>query len=269
MEKHLIALVLLLSSTVNQAEVPNKFTAGTPAKASEVNENFDYLEGEASSIKVDLNNLASSSSAIEERVGDLENPSSQSNTHSISYSYKPSSVGESIELLNGTYKVVKIPMLEFGTGDKYSIKHLVKILNYDSGGGNGGDPSYIIPTVRRVSHDVSPCETGEYISISGFDAKIQTHEHRDTYYTSTTYYDEYSELSISTQYNANICIQIGETKLSISRRLTKGEQHKRDGLAMDDFDMTDDTNWNALRHDETYLQALDDLIDYIKIERIE
>lgn len=65
-----IALVIPLSATA-QTQVPNEFQSGTPARAAEVNANFDTLETAIDSNAANIAANASDISAVAESVANL------------------------------------------------------------------------------------------------------------------------------------------------------------------------------------------------------
>ncbi len=73
----LVAVSLLFALTANaQTQVPNDFQAGTPARAAEVNENFDALESAVDSnalgISTNISDIASSENDIQSLGASME-----------------------------------------------------------------------------------------------------------------------------------------------------------------------------------------------------
>lgn len=69
------AIVLLLAGSLAQAgtlTIPNTFTAGTPAKAAEVNQNFTAVKAAVDSNAADITSLSSQSTSLATRVTTLE-----------------------------------------------------------------------------------------------------------------------------------------------------------------------------------------------------
>lgn len=115
MLKRITIFTFICLSTHALAGVPHTFTAGTPAKAAEVNDNFTslYLSTQKAACLSDKS------------AGDIFGVSN------INYISHSSNLGDII-LYNGqSFTITKVPFIELGTGDIYEI---TLPLNDDMGG---------------------------------------------------------------------------------------------------------------------------------------
>ena len=107
MKLNILKYLLILSLSVNSlAGVPNTFTANTPAKAEEVNENFDYLYDEIEKLK--------NSDSNSENQYDCP---TQASDYPYNYNYKSAPLGTSIYVGDAEYKLTKFAVNDPINGD--------------------------------------------------------------------------------------------------------------------------------------------------------
>ena len=110
--KYLLALTIMFATATAFAAVPNTFTAGTPARAAEVNDNFTNLDGRINTLETATSPDICLSLDGRKISSDLTTPVVYSNQ----------SLGVSVVAGSDTYKMYKVPFIDLSTGDEYSIK---------------------------------------------------------------------------------------------------------------------------------------------------
>jgi len=218
----------LLSHASIRAEVPHVFTAGSPAVAQQVNENFADLDSRTT----DLRDLSCG----------------PANIHSLSYSAKPSSIGDEIIVENDTYRMVKVPFVEFATGTRYTIT-LPARLN------SNGD----VFLNMSMSHSRGDPFCGA-TTVAGFPAATYISDYRNMLLANTGSYNSSSTYSV----HAAVVLMINETTLQVSFQVESREQEQL--VAIGDYDFSDDLDTGLMVHRSDLILAADDLIDYISIQ---
>lgn len=239
----------MLIMTAVQAEVPHKFSAGEPARASEVNENFQYLEDR-------INDSNCPSKTTWEDMG-VPRPT---------YSYLASTPGDSLTVDGHTYYIVKLPFIHPLTGEIYAITLPVDSESYD-----GTDPREIQQsfTLTRTSQYIdNPCDA---YSISGFTATVSASAYTSyTYYSSTginqritdTFGAPYIQIAVS---GITIGFQLSGEWGWLSANTTTLSPSLPSDLDLSDLLTTE--NYSA-PDPLPYVTSIDRLIDYIHVEKI-
>jgi len=223
-----LAALLFSGNLLAQTVVPNTFVSGQPARATEVNENFANLDSRIA----DLRDLSCGPASI----------------HSLSYSAKPSSIGDEIIVENNTYRMVKVPFVEFATGTRYTIT-LPARLN------SNGD----VFLNMSISHSRSDPFCGA-TTVAGFPARTYISDYRNMLLANTGSYNSSSTYSVY----ATLLVMINETTLQLSFQVESREQEQL--VAIGDYDFSDDLDAGLMVHRSDLILASDDLIDYISIQ---
>jgi len=108
---HLLLLLTVCSTaalTQAQTVVPHTFQDGTPAEASEVNENFDAL--------------ADGVNAQDVRIKNVENVASVNPAHTFTYTKNDQEAGYEFQVGGENYRLVDFPVYEYSTGDRYVVR---------------------------------------------------------------------------------------------------------------------------------------------------
>lgn len=213
-----------------QAEVPHVFSAGQPAVANQVNENF---------------------ASVDSRIASLEETACTlySRAHSISYSARPSNIGDEIIFLGHTYRMIKVPFVEFATGERYTLM-------YPEEAQPSGDVffSFVNTWHERIAE---PCVT---TSVAGYPARIFVNEIRRTRVSNNGSTPSESSYTIDVLLN----IVVNETVVQLEVRINSLEQEQT--VAIGDYDFSDDLDTAFMLHRDDLIFAADDLIDYIVIQ---
>lgn len=286
--KKILVCALCFTPFLSFAEVPNTFVSGTPAKASEVNQNFQSLDGAVSVLntqtatindnmitlteKVDLidwqsKNMGSVLSSeivklqgqvtqLEEYVSNLNegcaSPKSFSNPkYSIDNDggSSVSVVGELLSIIGQPYRVIKVPFVEYASGDIYSIKIPVR----ESSG-------VIEPPIFYTMHtdNSTPCSK---MSISGYPAAINPLWKRRTFVLNNN--GTYKSTS-SNRAGYILQIKVNETLISIvftSATITENNVTVNAG----DYDFTDNLNTALMTDASQLVDEINGLVDYTQI----
>jgi len=239
-----IFIVSLFSCILLLAEVPHTFVSGEAAKASEVNENFTFLNNKVNSIE----NNSSVTGTSSNYIPDL---------HGITYQKKSSSIGETITIENKDYIMTAIPFKEFGTGDKYYLKIPIDWANDTYGWWD-------------FSHARNGLMSDSELLISGFPTNLDytTDMWGITILKNTT--TNKFKLTQKYQINLHFSILVNKTKINIGTPYDYNNiQQEIDNIDSVDYDFTKSVDYDAFVHDDTLLQNIDDWIDYIEIIKID
>lgn len=246
--KWMLLLPLLIMTTA-QAEVPHRFSAGEPARASKVNENFQYLEDR-------INDSNCPSKTFWEEIG-VTRPA---------YDYIASSPGDSLTINGRTYYIVKLPFMHPITGEIYAIT-----LPVDSESMPSSDTREIRQSLRVTpfSQDIENyCDS---YSLSGFKAIISGYQYIDyTFYNSAGVYQNISD-NLTTPY-----VQVAVSGVSVAFSLSglsiwySSNNTSLGPTLINDLDFTDllTTEDYTPQNYAEYAAAIDRLIDYIHVEKI-
>lgn len=256
-------LVLALASNT-YADVPNVFTPGTTAKASEVNENFRILDDGLEMLDGRVSNLESVSNPAGCGSKDLLSP-----YYPLSYSAKSSNLGDRIVVQDRedpnvgdrVYRIVEFPIVEFRSGDLYKIRMPARVhSNPDTG-------------TEILSHNVEmynaqgglECSNLEVDGYPAYSAGISERRYIQLDYKETS--DEHDGVNIGISYELILQIKIEKTVLQFEAYAGDLEDF---GVPVSpgDYDFTDNIDTSKMKHREDLKKALDDLIDYIQIEKV-
>jgi hypothetical protein len=221
---------IVFISAVTHAQVPHVFVAGERASAQQVNENF---------------------ADVDSRISSLEQTActNYSRAHSINYSARPSNIGDEIVFLGNTFRMIKVPFVEFSTGDRYTIMYPEK-----------AEPSGdVFFSFVNTWHEglAEKCVT---TSVAGHPSRIFLNEMRQTRVSNNG-----STLSASTyQVTAILHIVVNETLIQLNIEVSSPEQEQL--VAIGDYDFSDDLDTALMQHRVDLVFAVDDLVDYIVIQ---
>lgn len=239
-------LLIGFATTVHSG-VPHTFNNGFPALAKEVNANF-------ASLNEAIEDIATAQIAAAEKN---EETNCQPDLHPITYEHKDSVLGEVVATSGGgtEYKMTLIPFVDFATGERYTIK---LPLGY-AVGGRGGSSIYITHT--NIEYDCTAH------SINGFPMLIRSSGFYPIY-VGYEYNTFYKTVEISPYMSYSISIKINTTtRLSFSYRIGL-DVTELDKNAVDlNFDLTSIED-SAFEHNNTGIERIDNLIDYIEIVKV-
>ncbi|HEX7046527.1 MAG TPA: hypothetical protein VF275_03000 [Gammaproteobacteria bacterium] len=247
-----IASVLLCSVHIAIAGAPpHTFTAGTPARASEVNDNFKYLAGEVDRVDGEVDALSDKLSVLESDVIDLKGSSCTplNEAHSLEVTTSPLPVGTEIQLDGETFHIVRIRFTDFGSGEAYALTFPAQ------------DTNTLWTSVDFYHRPgMFYCPTHE---ISGFPATINFWEQRTFSLMPDT---NRAEMNLSAR--STIEIQVGETTVTYyygpgDSRLEEGTDYTP---GVTDLDFVDDFSDHP--HPDLIVEAVDDFVDYFSVEKL-
>lgn len=288
MKYSLIALSVVSLSV--HAEVPHTFTAGTPAKAVEVNENFEHLDSEVvrleteattayEDLQSDIEVVESDLATLETTVGGLVAAGSGGGTgttyscgtdaydHAYTYSRTVAELGTSVYLDGTEYRLTKYAVTA-ANGDLYHITMPKRVYSQTS-------PT--AATYVRFSSYLPPAED-QFIcdsdSIFGdaqfyYDITPGMFISRETFYsndgdTDSYYYQNTSSIE-AIQYNANITF--GGMVMNVSAYLEGDEASILVGNH--DYDFTDQVPVVESADYSAQYAEIAAFLNYIYIEKVE
>ncbi|TDO99824.1 hypothetical protein [Marinomonas balearica] len=247
--KNIIFILSTIISPLAFSDVPNIFISGSPAKAAEVNQNFNALDSKITSANSRISALEDAS----EQADECESEDYWSaNIQKISYEPKSSTIGLQLNYYSTNYRVVEVPFKEFGTGDLYKVRFPAEERSSDS--------IYAYLSTRHVS-DFSECSSFNISSFPVSDNSLFVNRTFSIVNNGTTK----SQSNLSASYSLGV--KIGETYLSLSFNVSKTETDPV--VSPGDYDFTDDFNTNNMTTDQALIDALDNLVDYVQITKVQ
>tara|TARA_B110000211_G_C14024331_1_gene529088 strand:+ start:72 stop:845 length:774 start_codon:yes stop_codon:yes gene_type:complete len=257
MKLKLLKYLLIFPLPVNSlAEIPNTFTANTPAKAEEVNENFNYLYDEIEKLK----NPESSS------AGQYDCPTPATD-YPYNYNYKSAPLGTSIYVGDTEYKLTKFAVNDPINSDTYHITMPIIVSNQTS----PTTTKYVSfsPSVSTVNNDFICKDSLMFGGLflynikNGFNIVSSLRYTNDGDDDTSSYYD--NRISKYLQYHATVAFGNSSTTIAISHP-SKIEQEKL--VNSGDYDFTDD----QMEFTPEFTQQIEELtnfLDHIRIEKVE
>lgn len=249
MKKAIPSILGLLVTTVGLwATVPYTFTPNTPAKASEVNSNFQSLSDKITTLEGNVSNISTS---IQGNSADCNK-----NVFPYTYQYTPSDIGDIVTVRGVEYIIVALPFIEHATGDHYYIKKPVKKPT--------SNVSLFVSISTSYVQQGTECYTESFL---GFPASANTSIRYSIGYSGrlSDPASSYDAFSITHNVGYNRTIKINQTILAISMGLNEILQTP---IITSDADFTDDINWSAPVIDNSIVDDLKTLFNYIEIVKI-
>ncbi len=249
MIKKISLLCLFISSPV-LAVVPHTFQAGSPARASEVNENFSAIEEEIKNINTSVSGIEGNISDIEGKLDSIGVDSSwDTSIHAVSYKEAGSNVGDLVTINGEEYRMVSAPFVEFGSGSLYS---LIFPLNEQT-------------VAANVTYRHSNNEAGSHdLTISGYPARNKfSSDYRSVFMNRSGVSDSY----LSQNYSFLTEIKVNETVLTVQFMLSEKVDSVQ--LPKGTYDFTAALDSSGFHHDNEKIKAIDKMVDHIKIIRMD
>ena len=249
MKKTTLSIFGILALTAGLcADVPYTFTPYTPAKASEVNANFQALSDKITTLE---------DNAIDGGTVCEKSP------FKYTYSYISSNIGDTITVNNREYVIVAMPFIEYGTGDHYYVKYpVVKV--------NSSFSSKTLDTSTSISTNyVEPGNTCFTHTFAGYPARDYSTIYYNTSYNASMAdpAETYTNYRISNTSYHTVQIKINQTEVNLQYYyLTDTIQ---DSLVNSgDVDMTDNIDWSKLGVDTALVDSVKMLMNYVEVVKI-
>lgn len=272
--KPTLVIISLVLSAVARAEIPYTFSPNTPAKASEVNQNFEALNDAISATASQSEANSNEQQSSEARITDLENQIGCPNdnnwltaAHQFTYEYTPSELGQEIVFGSAGYKIVQIPFVEFKSGDVYLIKYPVQVNATTYWDDDIGDWVSVFSELSSylTTHHVTSSIACNHLLISNFPtSQLEFEESRSI---SFTHLGGSSTAISNLEIDFTFSVKVGETAINFKYRNNSSEDNQLDGPL--DYDFTDNIDTDKMNHPDEMLSFYDDLIDYIQITKVE
>ncbi len=246
-------LIGLATSSSAIAAVPYTFSAGQPARASEVNANFKNLDDRVKAVESSSGGGGGSSSVIY--------------AHALTYTPASATVGQEITIEGVKYRILRVPV-KTPDGKVYALTYPAQVR--DGGASLNASARYYVNTavyIYHVKYEFTPTTT-----ISGFPAQLSVNDNWSFTYAgnsstaggSSGYWDQRAAVQFDAQTSATI--DLDGYRVSINYSASE-KQKEQTGISnsISDFTGVDLTN---VKDSTTALGALDQLVDYIKVERL-
>jgi hypothetical protein len=266
------ALALLLIGTATtqaQTSVPHVFQSGQPARASDVNQNFNALatitDQNAASVAGVVSRVDSLDLTVQEQASSIQTLEGQvtalqsSNTadcdvyfgvHQPDYVPVEAAPGTQLTIAgDSNYYMVRVPFVEYSSGQRFVIDLPVHSDDARSG------------TLVSFSHS-PPVDPDCYqVQVSGFPAVFRTFDSRVYNWQG----EPFRELRASTSAGPYIQIFIGETSIYVRMRDYRVSPETLHASGSPVYDYTNLLNTDEMLHPDAYIDAVDQLVDYIRI----
>lgn len=243
------------------ADVPNNFISGTKAKASEVNENFSYLDSKITSIE---------ESIMQSSGGNNGQPTytcpTKNGDYPYTYDFIDAPLGSALYLGGVEYRTVKYAVND-KLGNTYHITMPARVSIQTS----PTSTSYV--TLRPSAFDVESdyiCEDGEafgdgifvWNKITGITINSTLNYSNDGDDDSSLYYD--TSITETLTFNASISTGNVYTNLFISVNAGSNVELVDNG----DYDFTDNIPSNGNIDHSNAIAELTTYLNHIRIEKI-
>jgi hypothetical protein len=249
MRKATLSIFGILAMTIGLwATVPYTFTSNTPAKASEVNANFQSLSDKITTLEDNVSNIVS---------GGSDSSNCYASPYTYNYSYIPSNIGDTITLSSVEYIMVAMPFIEFSTGDHYYVKYPVKKQLSSLG--------MMLSASIGTSYVNVGNECFLYTTFAGFPANNYL-SYYNNYSATMSDFAGANNYMISRSISSNVSVKINQTMLNLIMYLTNNIQMTP--LSSGDVDMRDDINWVEMYNDTSLVDDMKTLMNYIEIVKI-
>lgn len=250
MRKATLSIFGILAMTIGLwATVPYTFTAKTPAKASEVNSNFQSLSDKITTLEDNVSNIVS---------GGSDGSNCYAGAYTYNYSYVPSNIGDTITLSGEEYIMVAMPFIEFSTGDHYYVKYPAKKQLSSLGMSLSASigTSYVKAGTECFLYTFAGFPANNYPSIGYY----------NNYSATMSDFTGASNYMITRSTSSSISVKINQTMLNLMMYLTNNIQVTP--LSSGDVDMRDNINWEKMYNDTSLVDDVKTLMNYIEIVKI-
>lgn len=238
------------STLSNQVSAISDNSARTTANQSAIGTNGTDIQNNQTAIQ-SLNTEVNALKPLAERTFPKNKPTYANKNHNFT---------DPIILGNATFRLVKLPFIEFSTGDRYTLTvPTVAITN-----GNG---QLNLQANLNTAHVNSTIVTD--MKISGFPAiQVSLIDSNSLSVITRKSDNSYgNRIRVVQSASASVTIIIKETALTLTFNASK-PVIDNESLTAGDFDYTQNIDWNLMQYDNQLIGFVDDLIDYIVITKV-
>lgn len=242
-------LITLVAVTKLFADIPYTFTPHTPAKASEVNANFQALK----------NMIQENNRSIVQNTQSIQNSNCYKSVFSYTYNHISSNIGDTVTVGNVQYIIVAMPFVEFKTGDRYYIKYPAKKTT------NSNKNISLYTSIDTYYYqDTTLCHLETFL---GFPAKYgdiyYDHSYRAIVDDPVKNHDKFVLEASASQ---SISLKINQTRITIGFYLRKELQSTP--LSAGDVDLRDNIDWSKTSINTAMVDDVRTLMNYVEIVKI-
>jgi len=247
-----ITLGLIGILTYTYASVPNKFTPNTVVKSSEINENFDSLDGRIENLEKNTKDKDSSeNTSIWECNG---------NPFEYKYEYIANEIGDIITVGDKKYRIIAVPFEEFKSKKHFIVTYPVRI-----------DENKAFRTSIYTSY-VKKGDKCYPNKINGFPAEFNNIGYSKSISVGSNYEhlqttDYHNYLNIEGRSSSFVSIKINQTTLHVYMSLSH-ELQKKD-FSSNHVDFSKEVDWKNMESPDTLVENIKTLLNYVNIAEIE
>ena len=246
------------SSYSQAVTIPNTFTSGTPAKAADVNANFNALATAIDSLQKSISALQVNSNG-----GGTPTANCSSNLHVTSYSNSTSSVGQIVTIAGIKFTIHQFPIYEIETGKHYSIK-------IPLASNSGQDDKVIQINTKHVSKDYQNSLLCAQ-TITGYPATIAISDGINYVLSKNSYNSAYNSFAVFGQVTVDLSILINQTLISFSFGMPpfNGAAYTKTQPSYIQSDFITGFAWaNITPVPDTWITPISQIINYVAIEKL-
>jgi len=244
-----LSVVCLSSISAMATDIPYVFTPHTPAKASEVNANFQALLDKIDTLEQNAGNGSGSSGNIDEGCS--------FDSFEYTYHHISSNIGDTVTINGKEYIISAIPFVEYGTGERYYIKYpVLRSMMYADMFSTTGvvSTSYVTSDAKCYKDTIAGYPAWKYTTYS-------------TTYSASLNGDSGS-FTATVSAMINVTFKINKTALNVY--IVDYTQPKQLGeISANDYDMRDNVNnWSDLDLNSTVIDGIKTLMNYVEIYKM-
>jgi|GEM_PF-3638402 len=275
--KFILGFSLFLVAQVCLADIPHSFTPGTPASASEVNENFSSLDERVDALESSSNQGSDSSETSHSY------PAYTLHTIAKELTYTPKEgvlIGQEVSIGQKDYRIYRVPVKSL-TDDSLYAMTLPLEGNYKSYHTSSNQRQCYAPENENLNnHKALVIDEFEVLLNVRWNRSYLLSKRED--YTSSFDVDKWIDLSICIKFDQFTIINLWVSHIvdvdeyllchkTGSYSTNEECQENTEGFTLETYDLVVDQYNSMYSNQVSYdlKEALDDFIDHISIERIE
>jgi hypothetical protein len=271
--KLILSFSLFLVAQVCLADIPHSFTAGTPASASEVNENFSNLDERVSVLETSSNQGSDSTD------NNYSYPADTLHTIAEELTYTPKEgvlIGQEVSIGQKDYRIYRFPVKSLTDDSLYAMTLPLKIYQ-----------NYSTRSNQRQCWDPENENLNNYKTLFINEIEVILNVYWDRSYNLYKTEGNTSSFDVDKSIDLSICIKFDQFTIltlwlsdivdvdeymlchnPVSYYSSEKCQENTEGFTFETYDLIND-QFNSMYSNEVDYDVLDDFIDYLSVEKIQ